>query len=468
MARFFVRYRLWLIWLGVSAALVAYLVYAIQTPGEARALMPGKTTHAHHQIELQCMACHAEPFKGKAGIQEACLSCHAKELKVMDDSHPVSKFTDPRNADTLAKLDARLCVSCHAEHKTEITRPVGVTLPDDFCVRCHADIEKERPSHKDMAFTTCASGGCHNFHDNRALYEDFLIKHGHGETVKDEAVVRERGLKEYLVYMEYLDGEPITAAQMDGPVMLKPTPAVVKNWEHTAHAKSGVNCSACHQVKDKKTDKLVWLKKPGHQVCATCHAPEVEGFLTGLHGMRLKQGLSPMQPGMAELPMKASAGHKSLSCTSCHGAHTFDTRRAAVEACLTCHDDGHTRAYKLSKHFGLWHQEVKGRAPKGSGVSCATCHLPRVEFLTPEDEQRTLVQHNQNDNLRPNEKMIRSVCMNCHGLQFSLDALADGTLVKGNFKGMPRQQIESIRMALEAEKRGEARKAQSAADADEE
>lgn len=464
MARFVVRYRAWLIWLIASSALTAYFAYAIQTPEAARPFMPGKTTHAHHQIELQCMACHAEPFKGKQGIQEACLSCHAKELKAMDDSHPISKFTDPRNADTLAKLDARQCVSCHAEHKSEITRPMGVTLPDDFCVRCHADIDKERPSHKGMDFVSCATGGCHNFHDNRALYEDFLIKHGHGETVKADAGLPERGLKEFMVYMEYLDGEPITVADMDGRVELKPTPAVIRNWEHTAHAKSGVNCSACHQVKDKKTDELVWLKKPDHTVCASCHQAEVDGFLGGLHGMRLKQGLTPMQPGMAELPMKASAGHKSLSCTSCHGAHTFDTRRAAVESCLSCHDDGHTRAYKASKHFGLWHEEVKGRAPKGSGVSCATCHLPRVEFLTPEDEQRILVQHNQNDNLRPNEKMVRTVCLNCHGLQFSLDALADRKLVADNFRGVPKQQIESIRMALEAEKRGDARKADAGSD----
>ena len=38
--------------------------------------------------------------------------------------------------------------------------------------------------------------------------------------------------------------------------------------------------------------------------------------------------------------------------------------------------------------------------------------------------KRTLVQHNQNDGLQPNEKMIRPVCMSCHGLGFSIDALA--------------------------------------------
>jgi predicted CXXCH cytochrome family protein len=452
------KFRVWLLWLAASGLLAAWLAYAVQAPDRQQAFMPGKVTHAHHQIELKCAACHAEPFKGRAGIQDACLSCHARELKAMDDSHPVSKFTDPRNADTLAKLDARQCVSCHTEHKAEITRPVGVTLPDDFCVRCHGDIEKERPSHKGMAFTGCAAGGCHNFHDNRALYEDFLIRHGQGGKLKDEPKLPERHLRDFMVYMEYLDGEPITASDMDGRAELGPVPKLVAEWEHTAHAKSGVNCSACHQARDE-SDTLAWIKQPDHTACTNCHKEEVEGFLTGLHGMRLKQGMTPMQPGMAEQPMKPSAGHAKLTCMSCHGAHRFDTRKAAVEACLTCHDDGHTRAYKASPHFGLWHEEISGRGAKGSGVSCATCHLPRVEFTTPEDETRVLVQHNQNDNLRPNEKMVRSVCMNCHGLQFSLDALADGKLVAGNFKGMPAKQIESIRMALEAEKRGAARKA---------
>lgn len=451
------KYRIWLVWLAACGLLAAYFAYAVQSPGKQSSFMPGPVTHGHHQIELKCAACHAEPFKGKAGIQEACLSCHAKELKAMDDSHPISKFTDPRNADTLAQLDARQCITCHTEHKSEITRPIGVTLPDDFCVRCHSDIEKERPSHKGMAFNTCATGGCHNFHDNRALYEDFLIRHGQGKKVNDTPAVPERHLRDFMVYMEYLDGVPVTAAEMDGRAELRPVPKLVAEWEHTAHAKAGVNCSSCHQSRDA-SGNLAWIKQPDHNACASCHKEEVNGFLGGLHGMRLKQEMGPMQPDMAQQPMKASAAHAKLTCMSCHGSHRFDTRKAAVEACLTCHDDGHTRAYKASPHFQLWHEEISGRGAKDSGVSCATCHLPRVKFNTPDFETRTLVQHNQNDTLRPNEKMVRSVCLNCHGLQFSLDALADGKLIQQNFKGMPAKQIESIRMALEAERRGQKRK----------
>jgi hypothetical protein len=74
------------------------------------------------------------------------------------------------------------------------------------------------------------------------------------------------------------------------------------------------------------------------------------------------------------------------------------------------------------------------------------------------------VQHNQNDNLRPNEKMLRPVCLNCHGLGFATDALADAKLVAGNFAGRPGVHIKSLDMV---EKRvreiEEARRQKSAA-----
>jgi hypothetical protein len=62
------------------------------------------------------------------------------------------------------------------------------------------------------------------------------------------------------------------------------------------------------------------------------------------------------------------------------------------------------------------------------------------------DVKRVLVQHNQNDNLRPNEKMLRPVCLNCHGLGFATNALADSKLVKGNFAGQPGVHIRSLDM----------------------
>ncbi|MNF16326.1 hypothetical protein D3C80_2193010 [compost metagenome] len=44
--------------------------------------------------------------------------------------------------------------------------------------------------------------------------------------------------------------------------------------------------------------------------------------------------------------------------------------------------------------------------------------------------------------------MIRTTCISCHGLGFSIDALADKTLIDNNFKGMPARHVKSIDMAV--------------------
>jgi formate-dependent nitrite reductase cytochrome c552 subunit len=145
--------------------------------------------------------------------------------------------------------------------------------------------------------------------------------------------------------------------------------------------------------------------------------------------------------------MRAKAAHETLGCTSCHVSHGFDTQHAAADACLACHDDDHTRSWAASPHAALWQAEVQGRAPAGSGVSCATCHLPRV--ASRESGETVIhVEHNQNANLRPSDKMLRTSCMQCHGLAFSIDALADKALVARNFRGRPSVHVESIEMAV--------------------
>jgi hypothetical protein len=162
--------------------------------------------------------------------------------------------------------------------------------------------------------------------------------------------------------------------------------------------------------------------------------------------MRIAAGLTPMTPGMARLPMKPDAKHRELDCGSCHAAHDFDTRKAAVESCLGCHDDAHSLAYKSSRHYQMWNLEQEGHAEAGTGVSCATCHLPR-ESHRQDGAEVIAVQHDQNDNLRPSDKMLRSVCMSCHGLAFSMDSLADTDLVRRNFNGKPQSRVASLEMA---------------------
>jgi hypothetical protein len=168
----------------------------------------------------------------------------------------------------------------------------------------------------------------------------------------------------------------------------------------------------------------------------------VESFTQGRHGMRLAVGLDPMRPELARLPMLREAHGRALECQSCHASHAYDTRQAAVSACLGCHADDHSRAFERSPHAALLRAELAGKGEAGTGVSCATCHMPTLPVAPGSPQQ--WVQHNQNDNLRPNEKMLRSVCAHCHGAAFSLDALADAALVRANFRGSPAVHVRSL------------------------
>lgn len=431
------------------------------TGDDKTVFLPGETTHGHHQIEMACAACHTDPLGGGDVLQDACMNCHGAELKVADDSHPKSKFTDPRNASRVAKLDARQCITCHIEHRPEITNTMGVTVPDDVCHVCHKDIADDRPSHAGMDFITCASAGCHNFHDNRGLYEDFLIKHLHEPANLAEQSVPATSDKEVLLSLASYPADKFPARRLalkerDAPESVHDDARIAHDWFDTAHSQAGVNCSACHQV-THETSKVSWTDKPDHKVCLTCHKQQGEGFLAGKHGMRLAQDLSPMTPAMAKIPMHKDAASKELNCVSCHRAHRFDTQHAAVDACLACHADEHSKQYKDSPHYTLWKNELNGTGKPQSGVSCATCHLPATEARVG-DKRYVHTQHNQNDNLRPNEKMLRSVCMSCHGLEFAIDALADRKLIDSNFNGKPAIHIESLDMAekrkREADQRG--------------
>lgn len=410
------------VWLCFSALLTGFL-YFHWSEGDRARFTPGSASPGHHQIEDACEQCHT-PFAGVR--QDACSRCHQQELALADDSHPPAKFTDPRNAERVDALDARVCITCHVEHRPAFTTTMSVTQPLDYCVHCHADIATERPSHAGFAFDGCATGGCHNFHDNRALTVDFLRAHRE----EPELLTEPR-----LLTLEARPSAPAPAPD-SGPDAGTYEAELVDAWRTSAHGRSEVNCSACHGPTGQ------WTNEPNHEQCGECHTAAVEGFLASRHGMRLAVGLSPMTPAMARQPMHPDAGHRELGCSSCHGAHDYNREHAAVDACLECHADAHSLAYAKSPHAETWRLELAGETPPGSGVSCATCHLPRRQ----DSEGVVRVAHNQNDTLRPNEKMIRPVCGRCHGVPFAIDALADRALIDTNFDGRPTRHVPSVDM----------------------
>ena len=400
------------------------------------ALLIGETTHGHYQIEMACTACHTDAFGGTESLQTACLNCHQQELQLADDSHPKSKFTDPRNADRVAILDARYCVTCHSEHQQEATFAMGLTIPEDYCFHCHQETLTERPSHQDLGFDTCATSGCHNYHDNRALYEDFLVENAdrpaHLPTLHTPTLSRSP-----------FDSVGLTLEQHDSPTNFF-THTIGEQWQQSSHATAEVNCRDCHQPDNHQQDNT-WIEKPGIDSCRDCHAYQVTGFTSGKHGMRLSlqldQKLSAMSPAMAKQhQFNSESLHHTQTCNACHDPHGYDTKPAAVDACLNCHSDQHSQAFLSSPHGQLWQQTDDVNT---TAVSCATCHLPR-ESTSINGKEEWHVQHNQNANLRPNEKMIRGVCLNCHGLGFAIDALADQDLIDNNFNGKPSHHIPSI------------------------
>ncbi len=513
---------LWALWVIGTVIAAFVLVSSMYVSGSREALLIGETTNGHHQIELACDACHTSaPFasakKVSKQMNKACLSCHQDELEVSNDSHPVKKFRDPQNIARREIVDALYCATCHVEHKPEITGVSAVTLPIDFCSACHQEIEEERPSHAGLGFETCASAGCHNYHDNTALYEKFLVTHAqdpaHVATPVSVLSARARSLvpiekalasedphstlaqiftTAYDSEQETDVKEKITTDVSDAlsrvlskqhavaPAAYRTDDAVAE-WAASLHAKTGVNCIHCHLSPESDANALnveqvssAWLQKPGMDSCNGCHQKEVETFVEGQHGMRFHpelpgprqqnqslwsyyanqffpdESLEPMTVKEARLEMRDDAHHlETGNCSTCHKPHLPDMQTAAVDACVTCHNDDHSRNYFESSHFKLWQNEVTGDGQPGSGVSCADCHMPKLEARTDTGFYTT---HNQNSYLKPNEKMIRPVCQSCHGLGFAIDSLADKDLVRDNFTRSPEVHVESIDWALGAQK----------------
>lgn len=498
---------LWILWVGLTLAGGGALAAIVYVGGDRDLFLIGDTTGAHHQIEVACDACHtSETFADAETIQKdmnkACLSCHADELDVANDSHPVKKFRDPRNFRRREALDALYCTTCHAEHVPEETRVGAVTLPMDYCMACHQDVFENRPSHQGSDFTTCASAGCHNFHDNVALYEDFLVKYADmpdfaahpvigfsarsRATPVADALASDDARARMIAYLKTLgeddddaaeEADERLAAVLTADDALAPaaylTAGAVAEWAGSKHALGGVNCAGCHAPEAAADDlaaiEAEWIAEPGMDTCVSCHKREVGSFREGKHGMRFHPELpdpreapentllaaltamfrdaplGPMPVAEARLPMKPDAMDRAAgTCTACHAPHESNLAFAAVEACASCHDDDHTRAYFTSPHFRLWEAEMAGTGAPGTGVSCGDCHMPKVELR----RGNFFVTHNQNAYLRPNEKMIRPVCLSCHGLGFAIDALADPELVENNFNGRPSAHVPSIDWAV--------------------
>jgi hypothetical protein len=412
---------------GGWLALVLLASFGTAFLSEQRGIfLPGTTSDGHHLIEASCNSCHA-PFEGVSN--ERCSACHMVELA--SDVHPPALFNDPRWAAELEKLNVSLCVACHSEHHAAAG---SVRVRRDFCFNCHREVE-QRASHRGFAPTTCGDAGCHNYHDGSVLREDYLRAHQGEPALLDHP--------EVLARVPPVSAPPQAAAPPEG---LEAPVELVTSWRRSAHARLKVGCASCHESSG------MLVLRPGRESCQGCHAFEVETFLAGKHGMRTGEGLPPLRPRDARLPMKPRvvASELQLDCATCHDPHSVDTRPAATQACLVCHDDRHTQSYAGSPHARTALALDAGSRPGEQMVTCATCHMPRV-VVEGRGGPRVAVNHNNSLTLAPPDRMAAMVCTDCHGLEFSLATLLDRRLVDSNFKGRPQGRLKSFKMLTSTE-----------------
>lgn len=397
----------------VASVIGVYYGHALGSK-DKRAFMPGRLSYSHHQIELACNSCHGTAFSSKTEIEASCRHCHSDELQALEDSHGTKKFGDPRNAKWLKVMDAKHCLSCHQEHVPEQTSAMTLSQPKDFCAACHADVGQDRPSHRGIDAATCSNAGCHHYHDNRVLNEDFITAHlnqsdttSGAHRVKRVKLIKKRLIPDMVADNKYSD--------------------VIAQWSVSAHANGHANCSDCHN-KQSNSWKVEFL------ICKNCHEEPFTQWMQGHHGMKFATLQVTMSPQDSALLMQEDAHAKSMNCDSCHQPHDYNTVKAESEACLGCHADEHSRAWKQSRHAELWQQNPD------TGASCATCHMPRLA----DKDRNVIVQHNISAMMRPQEKMLQTVCMTCHGYGFSLRALGDPALIKNNFSSKPPTSHQSL------------------------
>ena len=235
----------------------------------------------------------------------------------------------------------------------------------------------------------------------------------------------------------------VTKATADG-VTKSQLEEIKQQWQSSAHALAEVNCSSCHQ--DEATKQLI--AQPTQESCRSCHEYSVETFLLGKHGIRTLESLSPLTPAMAHLPMKESAHDLRMDCNSCHNVHSVNTAVAATNSCLTCHNDNHSLNYKNSPHAGIVSNLAELPRPNQQAVTCATCHLPRTKV-----GETVLVNHNNTYTLLPRDRMVKEVCISCHGVEHAYNSIFDDEIVEANFDRSPTKKLETFELVRALEKK---------------
>lgn len=183
----------------VLFALGSLLVLALaHTPDYGRSIVRGPMTPGHETVP--CLQCHAiapgtmrqqaqanvwywiglrktpAAFGHQPVSSASCIGCHSRA----NDRHPTFRFREPRFFTVNQTLDAKSCLSCHAEHGGR-----RVSSNAEFCQLCHSNlnprIDPIKPAHAELVkaerWNTCL--GCHDFHGNHPVKAPTVIEEAH-------------------------------------------------------------------------------------------------------------------------------------------------------------------------------------------------------------------------------------------------------------------------------------------------
>jgi uncharacterized CHY-type Zn-finger protein len=183
------------------------------------------------------------------------------------------------------------------------------------------------------------------------------------------------------------------------------TPSIVVDWQLSKHSANDVGCATCHGDRHNSMSDVGNAGLAGPQVCANCHAPQVEQFRQGKHA--LAWGAMKAMPALHWQPMAQVEGQKSCgachrvglktegevkaliekgsgfgasSCDVCHSRHLFSVDEAkSPQVCKTCHmgpDHSQWEMYSSSKH-GVRFLLKQGRVlPEDAAApTCQSCHF---------------------------------------------------------------------------------------------
>ncbi len=240
----------------------------------------------------------------------------------------------------------------------------------------------------------------------------------------------------------------------------KETRGIFQAWVNSKHARSGVDCIACHKSHEEARPKKSAVEPA---VCGRCHAEKYAGFREGRHAAawdRMKEHRQYQAlPGPLKQAFCERCHNVQNKCNSCHTSHAFSPAEGREpEACKKCHTGlagPHDEMYASSLHGTIYAAERNlTRAP-----SCASCHLYKgshnVSFGivydswgNPVDPRGKALSAKEQESIR--KEMAEKVCYQCHIESLTRERFELADRVKSEAKAVLAEAEKVIR-DLEAE-----------------